>query len=175
MYGFGIGFQMGVVIFRLLVLFCFFIVFYGFFEMVFLIFIGFYYYVFEFKICFIVSLFVFIDDLVLDDELFLILELVVRFMGFIVNEVVEGEDDVQGLYEEVFKFIFNEFERVFFRGNDVYVFVVNLEGIDVKKLEVICSYFVVRFVINRVMKFYQFVFFCVVDEDVVWIYNIFGG
>ncbi|KAK4196274.1 putative fatty acid synthase subunit beta [Triangularia verruculosa] len=144
-------------------------------ETTFLIPTGLHYHASELKTRFAASLPAPTDDLALDDEPSSIPELVARFMGFIANEVAEGEDDAQGSYEEVLKLILNEFERAFLRGNDVHALVANLEGIDAKKLEVIRSYFAARSATNRAMKTHQSALFRAADEDTARIYNIYGG
>ncbi|KAK3358649.1 acyl transferase domain-containing protein [Lasiosphaeria ovina] len=115
------------------------------------------------------------DELAQDDEPSSIAELVARYMGYIANEVSEGEDDGQGSYEEVLKIILNEFERAFLRGNDVHALVATLPGIDAKKLEVARSYFAARSASNRAMKTHQSALFRAADDGTAKLYNIFGG
>ncbi|KAK3390340.1 acyl transferase domain-containing protein [Podospora didyma] len=115
------------------------------------------------------------DELAQDDEPSSVPELVGRYMGYIANEVAEGEDDGQGSYEEVLKIILNEFERAFLRGNDVHALVATLPGIDAKKLEVVRSYFAARSASNRAMKTHQSALFRAADEGIAKLYNIFGG
>ncbi|KAK0715299.1 acyl transferase domain-containing protein [Lasiosphaeris hirsuta] len=115
------------------------------------------------------------DELAQDDEPSSIPELVGRYMGYIANEVAQGEDDAQGSYEEVLKIILNEFERAFLRGNDVHALVATLPGIDAKKLEVVRSYFAARAATNRVMKAHQSALFRAADDETAKLYNIFGG
>ncbi|KAM7218171.1 Acyl transferase domain containing protein [Rhypophila decipiens] len=115
------------------------------------------------------------DDLAQDDEPSSVVELVARYMGYIANEVAQGEDDAQGSYEDVLKIILNEFERAFLRGNDVHALVATLPGIDAKKLEVIASYFAARSASNRAMKSHQSALLRAADDGSVRIYSIFGG
>jgi len=115
------------------------------------------------------------DELAQDDEPSSVPELVARYMGYIANEVVQGEDDAQGSYEEVLKLILNEFERAFLRGNDVHALVATLPGIDAKKLEVVRSYFAARSASNRAMKAHESALFRAADDGTAKIYNIFGG
>lgn len=115
------------------------------------------------------------DELAQDDEPSSVPELVARYMGYIANEVAEGEDDAQGSYEEVLKIILNEFERAFLRGNDVHALVATLPGIDAKKLEVIRSYFAARAASNRAMKAHESALLRAADDGAAKLYNIFGG
>ena len=50
------------------------------------------------------------DELAQDDEPSSQAELVARYLGFVAQEVEEGEDDAQGSYEECLKLVLNEFE-----------------------------------------------------------------
>ncbi|KAI9853766.1 MAG: beta subunit of fatty acid synthetase, partial [Pleopsidium flavum] len=47
------------------------------------------------------------DELAQDDEPSSVPELVARYLGFIAQEVDEGEDDAQGSYDEVLKLVLN--------------------------------------------------------------------
>ncbi|KAK0629611.1 acyl transferase domain-containing protein [Bombardia bombarda] len=115
------------------------------------------------------------DELAQDDEPSSVVELVARYMGFIANEVAQGEDDTQGSYEDVLKIILNEFERAFLVGNDVHALVAALPGIDEKKLEVIRSYFAARSASNRGIKPHESALFRAADEGSAKLYNIYGG
>ncbi|KAH8759455.1 malonyltransferase-like protein [Diaporthe sp. PMI_573] len=115
------------------------------------------------------------DELAQDDEPSSTPELVARYMGFIAQEVEKGEDDSQGSYEDVLKLILNEFERAFLRGNDVHALVATLPGIDVKKSEVLRSYYAARSVLNRAVRPHQSALFRASEEGDASIYNIFGG
>ena len=115
------------------------------------------------------------DELAQDDEPSSIPELVARYMGLIVHEVEEGEDDAQGSYEEVLKLVLNEFERAFLGGNDVHAIAANLPGIDAKKLEVIRCYYGARAVCNRAIKPHESALLRQADERTAVLYSIFGG
>ena len=115
------------------------------------------------------------DELAQDDEPSSVPELVARYMGFVANEVEQGEDDAQGSYEEVTKLVLNEFERAFLRGNDVHALATSLPGIDAKKLEVIRSYYLARSATNRAIKPHESALFRAADEGSAKIYTIFGG
>lgn len=115
------------------------------------------------------------DELAQDDEPSSIPELVARYMGFIANEVEEGEDDAQGSYEEVLKLILNDFERVFLRGNEVHVIAAALPGIDAKKLVLIRSYYAARLVANRTIRPHVSALFRAADDGSANLYSIFGG
>ncbi|KAK3688084.1 acyl transferase domain-containing protein [Podospora appendiculata] len=116
------------------------------------------------------------DELAQDDEPSSVAELVARYMGYIANEVTQGEDyDLQGSGEEVLKIVINEFERAFLRGNDIHALVTTLPGIDEKKLEVIRSYFAARSASNRAIKAHESALFRAADDGSAKLYNIFGG
>jgi fatty acid synthase subunit beta, fungi type len=115
------------------------------------------------------------DELAQDDEPSSVAELVARYMGFIANEVDEGEDDEQGSYEDVLKIVLNEFERAFLHGNEVHAMAASLPGIDTKKLEVIQSYYAARSVSNRAVKHHESALFRAADDGSARIYSIFGG
>ncbi|KIH88860.1 fatty acid synthase subunit beta, fungi type [Sporothrix brasiliensis 5110] len=115
------------------------------------------------------------DELAQDDEPSSVAELVARFMGFVANEVEEGEDDAQGSYEEVLKLILNEFERAYLRGNEVHVLAASLPGIDSKKLAVIRSYYAARAVSNRTIRPHMPALFRAAEDSSANLYNIFGG
>ncbi|KAI2615656.1 hypothetical protein GGR54DRAFT_612239 [Hypoxylon sp. NC1633] len=115
------------------------------------------------------------DELALDDEPSSVAELVARYMGFVANEVEEGEDDAQGSYEEVLKLVLNEFERMFLRGNDVHTLAKNLPGILAKQIAVVRCYYAARSVANRAIRPHESALLRAADEENAAIYNIFGG
>ncbi|KJZ78054.1 Fatty acid synthase subunit beta [Hirsutella minnesotensis 3608] len=115
------------------------------------------------------------DELAQDDEPSSVPELVARYMGFVAREVEDGEDDAQGSYEEVLKLVLNEFERAFLRGNEVHAIAATLPGIELKKLEVIRSYYLARAVSNRTIKPHESALLRASDEGSAKIYTIFGG
>ncbi|KAI0514857.1 fatty acid synthase beta subunit dehydratase [Xylaria bambusicola] len=115
------------------------------------------------------------DELAQDDEPSSVAELVARYMGFVANEVEEGEDDAQGSYEEVLKLVLNEFERMYLRGNDVHALAKTLPGILEKQITVVKSYYAARSVANRAMKPHESALFRAADEGSTTIYSIFGG
>ena len=114
------------------------------------------------------------DELALDDEPSSAPELVARFLGFVAQQVDE-DYDVQGAYEEVLKFILNEFERAFLRGNDVHSVAASLPGIEQKKLIVIRSYFAARSSAGRPIRPHQSALLRAASDDEARIYTIFGG
>jgi fatty acid synthase subunit beta len=115
------------------------------------------------------------DELAQDDEPSSVAELVARYLGFVADEVENGEDDAQGSYEEVLKVVLNEFERAFLQGNEVHALAATLPGIDTKKLEVIKSYYAARSVSNRTIKPHESALFRAADDGSAGIYTIFGG
>ncbi|KAG6197260.1 hypothetical protein E4U10_000145 [Claviceps purpurea] len=115
------------------------------------------------------------DELAQDDEPSSVAELVARYMGFVAQEVEEGEDDASGSYEEVLKLVLNEFERAFLRGNEAHALAATLPGIESKKLEVIRCYYMARDVSGRVIKPHESALFRAADEESAKIYAIFGG
>ncbi|KAI5867028.1 beta subunit of fatty acid synthase [Durotheca rogersii] len=115
------------------------------------------------------------DELALDDEPSSVPELVARYMGFVANEVEEGEDDAQGSYEEVLKLVLNEFERMFLRGNDVHTLAKNLPGILAKQVNVVRCYFAARSVANRAIRPHESALLRAADEGNATLYSIFGG
>jgi fatty acid synthase subunit beta, fungi type len=115
------------------------------------------------------------DELAQDDEPSSVPELVARYMGYIANEVDDGEDDAQGSYEDVLKIILNEFERAYLRGNEIHALVGTLPGIDAKKLEVVRSYYSARWVANRTIKPHQSALLRASEDNTAQIYTIFGG
>lgn len=115
------------------------------------------------------------DELAQDDEPSSVAELVARYLGFIAQEVEEGEDDAQGSYEEVLKLVLNEFERAFLQGNEAHALAASLPGIESKKLEVVRSYYAARAVSNRTIKPHESALFRAADDGSAKIYTIFGG
>jgi fatty acid synthase subunit beta len=115
------------------------------------------------------------DELAQDDEPSSVPELVARYLGFVASEVENGEDDAQGSYEEVLKFVLNEFERAFLRGNEVHALAATLPGINEKKLEVVRSYYAAREALSRPTKAHQSALFRAADDGSAKIYTIFGG
>ncbi|KAK5998239.1 Fatty acid synthase subunit beta [Cladobotryum mycophilum] len=115
------------------------------------------------------------DELAQDDEPSSEAELVARYLGFIAKEVDEGEDDAQGSYEEVLKIILNEFERMHLQGNEVHALAATLPGIELKKIEVIRSYYLARTASNRTIRPHESALLRASDDNSAKIYTIFGG
>jgi fatty acid synthase subunit beta len=115
------------------------------------------------------------DELAQDDEPSSVAELVARYLGFVAQDVEEGEDDAQGSYEDVLKFVLNEFERAFLRGNEVHAVAAALPGIDAKKLEVVKSYYAARAAAQRPIRPHESALFRAVDEEHAKVYTVFGG
>ncbi|KAJ8058636.1 hypothetical protein OCU04_012812 [Sclerotinia nivalis] len=115
------------------------------------------------------------DELAQDDEPSSVAELVARYLGFVAQEVDEGEDDAQGSYEGVLKLVLNEFERGFLRGNEAHALVATLPGIDAKKLKVVESYYAARAASNRPIRPHESALFRAASDEEAKIYNIFGG
>ncbi|KAI9873400.1 MAG: beta subunit of fatty acid synthetase, partial [Pleopsidium flavum] len=115
------------------------------------------------------------DELAQDDEPSSVPELVARYLGFIAQEVDEGEDDAQGSYDEVLKLVLNEFERAFLRGNDVHALAASIPGIERKKLIVVQSYYAARASANRQIKSHESALFRAAGDGDAKIYAVFGG
>ena len=115
------------------------------------------------------------DELAQDDEPSSVAELVARYLGFVAQDVDEGEDDAQGSYEEVLKLVLNEFERAFLRGNEVHAVTATLPGIDAKKLEVVRAYYAARAATSRAIKRHDSALFRAVDDEFAKVYSVFGG
>ncbi|RDW64070.1 fatty acid synthase-like protein subunit beta [Coleophoma crateriformis] len=115
------------------------------------------------------------DELAQDDEPSSVAELVARYLGFVADEVEEGEDDAQGSYEEVLKIVLNEFERGFLRGNEVHALVATLPGIDAKRLEVVRSYYSARAALQRPIRAHESALFRAASDEKAKIYSVFGG
>ncbi|CAL3968003.1 unnamed protein product [Diplocarpon coronariae] len=114
------------------------------------------------------------DELAQDDEPSSVAELVARYLGFVAQDVEEGEDDAQGSYEDVLKLVINEFERAFLHGNEVHALAGTLPGITAKKLEVVRSYYAARAASGRTIKPHESALSRAADETAT-IYTIFGG
>jgi fatty acid synthase subunit beta len=115
------------------------------------------------------------DELAQDDEPSSVAELVARYLGFVAQDVDEGEDDAQGSYEEVLKLVLNEFERAFLRGNEAHALAATLPGIDAKKLEVVRAYYAARAATSRAIKPHESALFRAADDESAKVYSVFGG
>jgi fatty acid synthase subunit beta len=115
------------------------------------------------------------DELAQDDEPSSVAELVARYLGFVAQDVDEGEDYAQGSYEDVLQRVLNEFEQAFLRGNEVHAVAASLPGIDSKKLEVVRSYYAARAAANRPIRPHASALFRAADESAAKVYSIFGG
>lgn len=115
------------------------------------------------------------EELAQDDEPSSVAELIARYMGFVAQEVENGEDDAQGSYVELLNLILSEFERVFLRGNEVHSLVSSLPGIETKKLEIIRSYYAARTASGRSIKAHESALLRAVHNLNAKIYSIFGG
>ena len=114
------------------------------------------------------------DELAQDDEPSSPPELVARFLGFLARQADDTGYEHQ-VYVEVLKFILNEFERAFLRGNDVHSLSASLPGIQQKKLIVVSSYFAARASSGRPIRPHQSALLRAASEDEAKIYTIFGG
>ncbi|KAF8857680.1 fatty acid synthase-like protein subunit beta [Acephala macrosclerotiorum] len=115
------------------------------------------------------------DELAQDDEPSSVAELVARYLGFVAQDVEEGEDDAQGSYEEVLKLVLNEFERAFLRGNEVHALAASLPGINEKKLEVVRAYYAARATTGRTIKRHESALFRAAGDESASVYSVFGG
>ena len=113
------------------------------------------------------------DELAQDDEPSSNTELVARYLGFIANEVDEGDDP--GSYEEVLKIVVHEFERAFLRGNEVHAIAAPLPGIVEKKLIVVQAYYAARAAVNRPIKAHESALLREAADENAYIYAVFGG
>jgi len=113
------------------------------------------------------------DELAQDDEPSSIPELVARFMGFVAQEVEEGEDPES--FEEVLKLIITEFERAFLRGNEVHALAATLPGITEKKLVTVRSYYAARSAVERPLKMHDSALWREADDGNAVIYAVLGG
>ena len=113
------------------------------------------------------------DELAQDEEPSSVPELVARYLGFIANEVAQGEDPEP--FEEVLTHVLNEFERAFLRGNEVHAIAAALPGIEEKKLVIVKSYYAARAAAERPIKQYDSALFREASDENASIYAIFGG
>ncbi|KAH7138995.1 acyl transferase domain-containing protein [Dendryphion nanum] len=113
------------------------------------------------------------DELAQDEEPSSVPELVARYLGFIAQEVEEGDDP--GSFEEVLKLVLNEFERAFLRGNEVHALVATLPGIDQKKLITVRSYYAARHAVERPIKHHESALFREAADENAFIYAVLGG
>jgi len=93
----------------------------------------------------------------------------------VAQDVEEGDDDTQGSSEDVLKFVLNEFERAFLRGNEVHAVAADLPGINEKKLEVVRCYYAAREAASRPLRSHESALFRAADEGTASIYSVFGG
>ncbi|OCK86339.1 beta subunit of fatty acid synthase [Lepidopterella palustris CBS 459.81] len=113
------------------------------------------------------------DELAQDEEPSSVTELVARYLGFIAQEVEEGDDP--GSFEEVLKLVVNEFERAFLRGNEVHAIAANLPGVLQKKLITIRSYYAARAAVERPIKYHESALFREASDENAHIYAVLGG
>lgn len=113
------------------------------------------------------------DELAQDEEPSSVPELVARYLGFIAQEVEEGDDP--GSFEEVLKLVLNEFERAFLRGNEVHALVATLPGITQKKLITVRSYYAARSAVGRPIKHHESALLREASDENAFIYAILGG
>ena len=114
------------------------------------------------------------DELAQDEEPSSPPELVARFLGFVARQVDDTDFEHQ-VYVEVLKFILNEFERAFLRGNDVHSVAATLPGIEQKKSIVVRSYFAARASSGRTIRPHPSALLRAASEGAATIYTIFGG
>lgn len=115
------------------------------------------------------------EELALDEEPSSVEELVARFLGFVADQVVEGEDDISGTYEDVLRLVLSEFEGRFLRGNEVHAVATQLPGIPSKRLDVVKSYYAARQAANRPLKAHESALFRAASEKKAGVYAVFGG
>ncbi|KAH8145050.1 uncharacterized protein LAJ45_10961 [Morchella importuna] len=115
------------------------------------------------------------DELALDDEPSSVPELLARFLGYVTQQVLEGEDDAQGTYEDVLRLVLSEFESRFLRGNEVHAVAAQLPGIPSKRLDVVKHYYAARQATNRPIKAHESALFRAVTDGKAGIYAVFGG
>lgn len=113
------------------------------------------------------------DELAQDDEPSSVPELMARFLGFIANEVEEGEEE--GFFEDVLKHTMTEFERAFLRGNEVHAVAATLPGIEQKKIIIVKSYYAARAAAERQPKAHASALFREASDQNAVLYAIFGG
>ncbi|KAI9736207.1 MAG: beta subunit of fatty acid synthetase [Cirrosporium novae-zelandiae] len=115
------------------------------------------------------------DELAQDDEPSSPPELVARYIGYVANEVEQGEAESNGFFLEVLKITLHEFERAFLRGNDVHAIAANLPGIPAKKLVVVQSYIAGRAAVGRPLRPYDSALLRAARDGDAKIYTIYGG
>lgn len=113
------------------------------------------------------------DELAQDDEPSSVAELVSRFIGFVANEIVEGDE--LDSYDVVLKLVLHEFERAFLHGNEVHAVAASLPGIYEKKLIVVQSYYAARAAVKREIKPHESALLREAADENASIYAIFGG
>ncbi|KAF2791503.1 beta subunit of fatty acid synthase [Melanomma pulvis-pyrius CBS 109.77] len=113
------------------------------------------------------------DELAQDDEPSSVPELVARYMGFVAQEVEEGDDP--GSFEEVLKLVVNEFERAFLRGNEVHALAATLPGIQQKKLITVRSYYAARAAVERPIKYHESALLREAADGNAFVYAVLGG
>jgi fatty acid synthase subunit beta len=129
----------------------------------------------ELRLRFLSTLPVATEELALDDEPSSVPELVARFLGYVADQVVQGEDDASGTYEDVLRLVLTEFEGRFLRGNEVHAVATQLPGIPSKRLDVIRYYYAARQTANRPPKPHESALFRAAAEKNAGVYAIFGG
>lgn len=115
------------------------------------------------------------EELAQDDEPSSVPELVCRFLGFVANQVNDGEDDEQGSYEDVLRLVLAEFESRFLRGNEVHALAVTLPGIPLKRQVIIKSYYAARLAANRPIKTHSSALLRAAEAGDAKIFAAFGG
>lgn len=115
------------------------------------------------------------EELALDEEPSSVTELVSRFLGYVAEQVVEGEDDAQGTYEDVLRLVLAEFEGRFLRGNEVHAVAAQLPGIQSKRVDVVKSYYAARQAAGRTLKAHESALFRACAEQKAGAYVVFGG
>ncbi|PNS15891.1 Fatty acid synthase subunit beta [Sphaceloma murrayae] len=113
------------------------------------------------------------DELAQDDEPSSTGELVARFLGYIADEVDEGEDP--GSYLEVLKIVLQEFERAFLRGNEVHAVAASLPGIVEKKNLTVRAYYAARYAAKRPIKAHESALLREASDESAYLYAVFGG
>ncbi|KAI5848125.1 acyl transferase domain-containing protein [Tricharina praecox] len=115
------------------------------------------------------------EELALDEEPSSVPELVARFLGYVAEQVVEGEDDASGTYEDVLRLVLSEFESRFLRGNEVHAVAAQLPGIPSKRLDVVKNYYAARQAANRPLKAHESALFRAAADGKAGVYAVFGG
>ncbi|KAF2857557.1 beta subunit of fatty acid synthase [Piedraia hortae CBS 480.64] len=111
------------------------------------------------------------DELAQDEEPSSVVELLARYLGFIADEVSEGD----GTYEEVLKLVLHEFEHTFLRGNEVHAIAATLPGIVQKKLAVVKAYYNARDAVGRPIRSHESALLREAADDNACVYAVFGG